>query len=687
MERILRKYPFIITPFQYVTVILLYIQCSLIIGTAAFPSVYMISSVWAGTAEWGTSLRLLALSISIAGGYFLYTIVVIFVVAAVCFIFRLKIEEGSHYIYSTGTLKWANYNSLILIVRYTCMNFLRVTPFLILFYRMMGAKIGKNVQINTCVIADCALLEIGDNTVIGGDVTLIAHLAEHNQLVIKKVKIGSNVTLGLMSVIMPGVQIGDRVMVAANAVVRKDTVMPSDTVWGGGPCQRDSQAIMSGTPELKFYATRDIESLPQLQKVSKSDRFDMKVVAHVLPFRVNNYIIENLIDWANVPNDPIYQLTFMQPGMLEPAHFSKMADALKAGRPRQEINKIADDIRQQLNPHPAGQLTANIPKMDGEEVPGVQHKYRTTCLIFPKSGQTCFSYCTFCFRWPQFVGKMDLKFATDESQRFQEYIKRKKYITDIILTGGDPLIMRSPKLAAYIEPFLKPEFDHIQNIRIGTKVLGHWPYRFLTDPDSDALLHLFEKVVKAGKHLALMAHFSHAVELSTEPVKKAIKKIQSTGAIIRTQSPVLRHINDSADVWAKMWSEQVKLGCIPYYMFVERDTGSKNYFEIPLCQVWEIFQGACKQLSGLARTVRGPSMSALPGKIRIGGVTEIKGEKVFVLEFLQARNVEWAKRPFFAKFDAKATWLDQLQPAFGEKKFFFEDELNEHLGSTHSTFF
>ena len=94
------------------------------------------------------------------------------------------------------------------------------------------------------------------------------------------------------------------------------------------------------------------------------------------------------------------------------------------------------------------------------------------------------------------------------------------------------------------------------------------------------------------------------------------------------------------------------MGMIPYYMFVERDTGARRYFELPLERAWQIYRGAIKQLSGLGRTARGPSMSVLPGKVEIQGVAEIQGEKVFVLRFIQARNPEWVQRPFFAKYDS-----------------------------------
>ena len=166
----------------------------------------------------------------------------------------------------------------------------------------------------------------------------------------------------------------------------------------------------------------------------------------------------------------------------------------------------------------------------------------------------------------------------------------------------------------------------------------------------------------------------YCVYLKTAAVCEAIRRIRNTGAQIRTQSPLLRHINDSPEIWREMWRKQVDLSCIPYYMFVARDTGAKHYFEIPLEKCWDIFRKAYSQVSGICRTVRGPSMSDEPGKIQLLGVAEIKGEKVFVLRFIQGRNPKWVDMPFFAAYDPKATWFSELRPAFGKDYFFFEHE-------------
>jgi len=435
--------------------------------------------------------------------------------------------------------------------------------------------------------------------------------------------------------------------------------------------------------DRKFYNIGQMSQIPAFQKLPEEKRFEMEVVAQVLPFRTNNYIVENLIDWDRVPEDPIFRLNFMHRDMLRPEDFNSVAEVLKQGVNGEKLQQIVYRIRMSLNPHPAGQLTLNVPELDGEVVPGVQHKYRETCLIFPNQGQTCFAYCTFCFRWPQFVKLNNHKFATGAKPTYQEYVKQHTEITDVLITGGDPLVMSAENLESYIVPLLEREFDHVQTIRIGSKVLAHWPFRFLTDPDADAVLRLFEKVVESGKHLSFMAHFNHPRELSTQALEDAVKRIRATGAEIRTQSPIVKNINDSAEAWAQMWQKQVSLGIIPYYMFVERNTGAQRYFEIPLAKSLDVYRNAIQKVSGIARTVRGPSMSTLPGKVCVEGIADIKGEKVFVLTFLQARNPDWVKRPFFAKYNEKAVWFDDLQPALGEERFFFEDELKEMLEKAH----
>lgn len=421
----------------------------------------------------------------------------------------------------------------------------------------------------------------------------------------------------------------------------------------------------------KSYTVKNYRTIPQIQKLPPKRLFEIDVVAQVFPFKTNNYVINELINWEDVPEDPLFALTFPQKGMLKPHHFAQMAAVIEKGRTK-EISETANQIRLELNPHPAGQMERNVPSFNGRRLPGIQHKYEQTVLFFPSQGQTCHAYCSFCFRWPQFVGMSDLRFAMKESELLVAYLREHSQVTDVLFTGGDPLVMRPRVLARYLGPLLASNLSSLKSIRIGTKSLSFWPYKFLIGEEAEDTLELFRAVVRSGKHLALMAHFSHPRELESRAVRRAIRRIRRTGAEIRTQSPLLRHINDDSQLWTDLWQGQVSLGCIPYYMFVVRDTGAQHYFGVPLVRAWKIFREAYQKVSGLARTVRGPSMSADPGKIQVLGVTEIDGKKVIVLNMLQARKPELVMRPFFAEYNRQALWIDDLKPAFGARKFIFE---------------
>jgi L-lysine 2,3-aminomutase len=384
----------------------------------------------------------------------------------------------------------------------------------------------------------------------------------------------------------------------------------------------------------------------------------VRVIAQVLPFRVNEYVLSHLVDWSRIPDDPIFQLVFPQRGMLDEADRRELSVLLCDGR-KKELREAVARIRAGLNPHPSGQMQLNVPSLEGTQLPGMQHKYRETVLYFPQQGQTCHAYCTYCFRWAQFVGDADLRFAAPGPELLVRYLRDHPAVTDVLVTGGDPMIMSTERLRAHVEPILA--VDTVRTIRIGTKSVAYWPYRFTTDADADEALRLFERVVASGRALAVMAHFSHPRELETAQARLALSRIRSTGAIVYCQAPLIRHVNDDARTWAEMWRGQLAAGLVPYYMFVERDTGPKEYFKVPLARAVEIFQEAYRTLPGLARTVRGPSMSATPGKVLVDGVEEDATGRHFRLRLAQARKPELVGRPFRARYSEDAAWLDELE--------------------------
>ena len=427
----------------------------------------------------------------------------------------------------------------------------------------------------------------------------------------------------------------------------------------------------------KPYSLHNFREIPQMSFLTEEQKLEIEVVGTVLPFKTDNYVVDELIDWLNFEKDPFFILNFPQREMLEEKDFNLIASLIKNKAPKEFVQNEVKKIRLKLNPNPAGQEN-NVPVFNGKRLNGIQHKYRETMLFFPTQGQTCHAYCTFCFRWPQFALN-EFKFAMKEADQMVEYLRANPHITDVLFTGGDPAVMKTKFFESYFNALIEADIPNLKNIRIGTKSLAYWPYRYTTDPDADDLLRLFEKTKKHGINIAMMAHFNHPGELKTQAVQDAVQRLLNAGVQIRSQSPVMRNINDRADIWAENWKEQVRQGIVPYYMFVARDTGAQDYFAVTLNRSWQIFRSAYNQVSGISRTVKGPSMSCSPGKVQIVGVSEIKGQKVFVLNFLQGRDPAWVGKPFFAKFDPNAIWFDELEPAFGESGFFFEESYLEML--------
>ncbi|HEY7723741.1 MAG TPA: DapH/DapD/GlmU-related protein [Anaeromyxobacteraceae bacterium] len=226
------------TPLQVVLTLLLFVEAAAIYGVAAAPAAWL----WLRLEAWlplGGAARLLALCVAAAGAWFLFGLTLLAVIPLARWLtFALGTPVGRFPFLSLGAWRWASYNALTLMLRFTFVNWIRVTPFLPLYHRLMGMRVGRRVQFNTAVVADQNLLEVGDDSVIGGDVTLICHSAERGRLVTAPTRIGRGVTVGLMAVILPGCTIGDGAVIAAGSVLMKGTRVGPGEVWAGSPARR-----------------------------------------------------------------------------------------------------------------------------------------------------------------------------------------------------------------------------------------------------------------------------------------------------------------------------------------------------------------------------------------------------------------------------------------------------------------
>ena len=225
----------IVSGIQLIFVLIMYGVGIGVIGLSLLPGLFLCFKIWMSTSSWDLGFRIVCLSFGIITSYFILGICLIFVVGLIRIFFGLGLKEGEYPLHSLHVLKWAVTNSLMLVVWNVFGDFILLTPLVNIFYRLMGAKLGKNVQINSKFGADLSLLEIGDQSVIGGHATVIAHSVERGRLILRKVRIGKHVTIGLNSVILPGCEIGDGAIVAAGAVLNKNTNVEPKSVYVGVP--------------------------------------------------------------------------------------------------------------------------------------------------------------------------------------------------------------------------------------------------------------------------------------------------------------------------------------------------------------------------------------------------------------------------------------------------------------------
>lgn len=198
-----------LTVVRVVLALALYMVAALVIGLALFPPVLFGHHIWQATSGHDFWQQLLWMCLAAGAGYFLFGFSLIFLAVLLRWVFRLDLKEGKYPLASVGMLQWYISNALQFLVWTTFGDFLLMTPFAALFYRLMGAKLGLNVQINSKFCADLSLLEIGDNAVIGGHATVIAHSFEPRGLILKRVRIGRNAIIGLNAIVLPGAHIGE----------------------------------------------------------------------------------------------------------------------------------------------------------------------------------------------------------------------------------------------------------------------------------------------------------------------------------------------------------------------------------------------------------------------------------------------------------------------------------------------
>ncbi|HAA18148.1 MAG TPA: lysine 2,3-aminomutase [Cytophagales bacterium] len=361
-----------------------------------------------------------------------------------------------------------------------------------------------------------------------------------------------------------------------------------------------------------------------------------EILSYVFHFKINNYVLEHLLDWDHTHTDPIFRLLFPNQEMLPAENYDLLRTYQVASMPPALIRQMALEMAEKIAP-PSLTFDRCIPRaQDGTPLPGMYHNYRGQLNLFASPAlRTCHAYCAYCFRWAMFNDTPSQNLGSyDDPMLPVDYLNRHPEITDVVFTGADPLVMKAEVLHQYLQPLL--DVPSLQVIRIHTKSLAYWPFRFTTDPDADDLLRVFESVRARGKYLSLSAHCSHPRELTTPPVQEAVRRVRGAGVGIRCQGPLIKGVNDSSSDWANIWHQAIALDIQPHAMFMECGQNPGHCFQVPMAQALTIFEEAQQSTSGLARSVLGPLFIDQPIRALLAGKTTLMGETYFVLKPQQA---------------------------------------------------
>ena len=360
-------------------------------------------------------------------------------------------------------------------------------------------------------------------------------------------------------------------------------------------------------PKSPKYLTR----LGQIPQLGHEEREQLEKVNEQFIFRSNDYY-QSLIDWDN-PEDPIRRI-------------------------------IMPDV-QELDDW--GQLDAS-----NEEkyikVKGLEHKYTSTALLLVN--EVCAAYCRFCFRKRLFMDENEE--VTKDISDGLEYIREHPEVSNVLLTGGDPMIMSTSKLEPIIQKIR--EIDHVKVIRIGTKIPAFNPYRIINDPSLHKMIRTYST---DEKKIYIMAHFNHPKELTPVAIR-GLNMLMESGAIVVNQTPMIRGVNDNPEVLAELFNQLSFIGIPPYYVFLCRPTLGNQPFAVPVEEGYEIFEQARSFCSGLAKRAR-LVMSHETGKVEVVGMSD---DQIF---FKYNRAADAENDAKFLVFDSNpdAYWFDDYEEA------------------------
>lgn len=356
-------------------------------------------------------------------------------------------------------------------------------------------------------------------------------------------------------------------------------------------------------------AVRETDFVANVEEIKglKSEEMESACkVAKKYRFRASKYYL-SLINW-NDPNDPIRRIIIPNEGeLLEWGH---------------------------LDPSSEASYTV---------MPGVQHKYKDTVLFL--CSPVCAGVCRFCFRKRIFLRDEILR--EENLEKAVDYVRSNKEITDVLLTGGDPMMLPTKKLLRILNQL--DTIPHLRAIRIGSKTPAYYPMRIIQDPE---LLHLLSRMSRPNRRFYIVTHFNHPREL-TDYAIAAVQALQKAGCILVNQTPMLRGINDNPETLSELLKKLESIGVPPYYVFQCRPTSGNRIYVVPVEEGFSVFRKAVQTCSGLAGRAK-YIMSHKTGKVEVVGTTDDK----IVFRYHRCPDQSIIGRILIMKRNPKALWFD-----------------------------
>jgi lysine 2,3-aminomutase len=247
---------------------------------------------------------------------------------------------------------------------------------------------------------------------------------------------------------------------------------------------------------------------------------------------------------------------------------------------KQYVPQLAElKILPEENPDPIGD-DAHTP------VKGIVHRYNDRVLFKPVS--VCAVYCRYCFR-REMVGPKAGVLKPEERKAAITYIRNHPEIWEVILTGGDPLVLSSRQLGEIMEQLAT--IEHVKVVRLHSRVPVADPAR-MTD-------NLIEAMKRSGKAAYLAIHINHAQEI-TDEVSDVCKRLHASGINLLSQSVLLKGVNDSAEILSTLYRELTAMNVKPYYLHHPDLAPGTSHFRLPIAEGQRIMRELLGTLSGIA---------------------------------------------------------------------------------------